>query len=333
MLSIHVGADDLLHTRFALSPSFELCGLLRVLSRPFPHTVPPAWITRMRPVYRRLCRNTDLPAVVALIGPKHGADFIAPPPRSLSQTWSDEMAAVRATPPEQVQSEIDRCLALQPVREPRAEAVLRHDDVLERIAGALDTAWHALLASEWLRLRAICERDVLHRLTQLGRQGWAAALGGLHRTVRWGERSIEIGPSDEQRTIDLGGNGMLFVPSVFVWPGVAVHLDSPGLPAVIYPARGTGALWSRRTSPVADEDALAALVGRSRARILLALAEPTTTTHLAHLLDLAVGAVGDGLAILRRSGMVDRVRRGRAVVYTRTPLGDAVVAGDVATGE
>ncbi|GAA1035085.1 hypothetical protein GCM10009557_41700 [Virgisporangium ochraceum] len=195
---------------------------------------------------------------------------------------------------------------------------------MARIADALATAWHELLAPDWPQLRAICERDVVHRAGELGRGGWAAALSGLHDAVRWNAGGIEIarmpgGP------VTLGGAGLTLVPSVFVWPGLAAHHDDPWPRAVIYPARGTAALLE--PSGQRPADALVALIGRSRAQLLVALAEPASTTQLARANRLAVGAVGDHLAVLLEAGLVDRARAGRSVLYRRTPLGDALVGG------
>ncbi|MDR3084504.1 MAG: helix-turn-helix domain-containing protein [Streptomyces sp.] len=68
-------------------------------------------------------------------------------------------------------------------------------------------------------------------------------------------------------------------------------------------------------------------MGRTRALLLLELAAPASTTQLARSLDLAPGAVGDHLTVLRRAGLLDRARTGRSVLYRRTALGDALAAG------
>jgi DNA-binding transcriptional ArsR family regulator len=324
MLRFEAGADDLLRSRFAISPLFELDNLLRKLSGLSPYRLPGAWSARLAPVYRRLRATTDLDAVLALHSRTRGPGFAAPPPRSLAQSIGDDLATVRATALPDARREIDRCLNLRPARDERVLAILRGDDVVERIARALQTAWHELLAADWPQLRALCERDVVHRAGQLSRSGWAGALDGLHPRVRWREGAIEILRSAENLTVFLGGQGLLLVPSVFLWPQVSAHVDPPWPATLIYPARGIAALWE--TPVTAIQGALGALVGRTRAGLLAALDQPASTTQLARSLGLATGAVGDHLTVLRAAGLLTKARSGRAVLYRRTPLGDALLA-------
>src|SRR5262249_36395477 len=156
------------------------------------------------------------------------------------------------------------------------------------------------------------ERDVLYRSAELGRAGWAVAFAGLPR-VRWRAGALEVSVSGPTRTVLLGGDGLLLVPSVFVWPGIAAFADDPWPKALVYPARRAGALWE---GPTGDHPgALGDLVGHTRARLLRALDIPTSTTALARATGLATGAVGDHMAVLRRAGLVDGSRAGRSVLY------------------
>ncbi len=324
MLRFAVGTEELLHSRFAISPLLELDFLLRTLSGRRRPRLPAGWAERLAPAYRQLRRDTDLDAVLALQSRFYGPEFIAPPPRTLAQTVADDLLTVRATPLAQARREIARCLDRRPATDQRVLAVLHGDDVVDRIADALTRAWRELLAADWLHLRAICERDVVHRAGRLGGAGWAAALDDLHPQLRWGDGAIELRGSPQNQTVTLHGEGLLLIPSVFLGPGVAAHLEDPWPKTLIYPARGTAALWAAR--PPAESGALADLLGRTRARLLVALAEPASTTHLARSLGLATGAVGDHLTILRRAGLLDKARSGRSILYRRTPLGDALAA-------
>jgi DNA-binding transcriptional ArsR family regulator len=336
VLRFEMAAEDLLRSRFALSPLFELDCLLRALAgvrcgrragvgcaghhgHPAPR-LPAGWLQRLRPAFERLRRETALDAALALLLPHEGANLIAPPPRRLAQSIDDDLASVRATPPDSARAEIERFVALQPELSDRVLAMLRAPDVLERIAAALEAAWHALVAPDWPRLRAICERDVVHRTGELGRGGWDAALDGLHPAVRWRDGGVEL-PRMTGGTVAVGPGGLTLVPSVFIWPGTAAHHDDPWPRSIIYPARGVGALLEAADP---SPDALADLLGRSRARLLAALGTPASTSQLANSLGMAVGAVGDHLAVLHRAGLLDRARAGRSVLYRRTPLGDAL---------
>jgi DNA-binding transcriptional ArsR family regulator len=324
MLRFQVGADDLLRSRFAISPLFELDNLLRKLSGTSPHRLPATWSARLAPAYQRLRAVTDLDVVLALYSRTRGPAFAAPPPRSLAQTIEDDLATVRATALPDVRRDIARCLTLRPVNDERILAVLRGGDVVERTARALEAAWHELLAADWPQLRALCERDVVHRAGQLSSSGWAAALDGLHPRVRWRDGAIEVLRTAEDRTVSLGGEGLLLVPSAFLWPEVAAHIGQPWPATLIYPARGIAALWE--TPAPAAPGALGELVGRTRAGLLTALDQPASTTQLARSLGLGTGAVGDHLVVLHRAGLLTKARSGRSVLYRRTPLGDAVIA-------
>jgi DNA-binding transcriptional ArsR family regulator len=273
-------------------------------------------------VFRRLRAETALDAVLALQTRHYGAAFIAPPPSGLAQTIEDDLASVRGTPLRLARAEIDKCLNRVPVTAERTLALLADRRVVELLADTLETAWHALLAADWLQLRAICERDVVHRAGLLSRQGWAAAIDGLDRRLRWRDGGIEIAWRHHNETVEVGGSGLLLVPAVFIWPHVAVQIEPPWPRSLIYPARGIAGLW--QPAATARPGALAALVGRSRATLLVALAEPASTTQLARSLRLAPGAVGDHLTVLREAGLVHRARSGRSVLYQRTPLGDAL---------
>ncbi|MFJ2590517.1 ArsR/SmtB family transcription factor [Streptomyces sp. NPDC087538] len=325
MLRFEVTVEDLLRSRFALSPAMELCTLLRSLAgqdRPLPR----AWATRLLPAFERLRRETELNAALALHTPRSGADFIAPPPRGLNQTWAEDLSTIRATPLETARHEFATTATGPSARDPRVRAVLDSTDAVPRIAEAMDQAWHELLAADWPQLRAICERDVVHRVGVIGEHGWARTIESLHPGITWRDGGIELGFFPRGGTVRLAGDGLLLIPSVFVGPSVAAHLEDPWPRTLIYPARGSAALWGEQET-VPQPDTLAALVGRARVRLLVALDAPASTSHLARSLAMAPGAVGDHLAILRDAGLLVRARSGRSVLYRRTPLGEALIGG------
>jgi DNA-binding transcriptional ArsR family regulator len=56
------------------------------------------------------------------------------------------------------------------------------------------------------------------------------------------------------------------------------------------------------------------------------LGAPRSTTELAERLTLSPATASHHLAALRDAGLVTGRREGRAVLYVRTPLGDALAA-------
>lgn len=329
MLRIDVGGEDLAKSRFALSPLWELTQALRRLAAPPGRTDQALrpWVERARERYAALRREADVDAVLALQAPGYGVDFLSPTPTGVAVSIDDLLDEVRATPLVTARSQIADALRRQRRVGARVRSVLRREDIASYLADVLSAAWTRLLAPEWPLLRAILERDVVHRAEQLAAGGWSAALADLHTRARWSDGAIVVAPAADAHT-DLGGRGLMFVPSVFVWPGLAWTLDPPWPPSLIYPARGVAALWERASS--AAPPGLARLLGASRAEVLLALDTPGSTSQLAGVLGQSLGGVGDHLAALRDAGLVTRARTGRSVLYRRTPVGDALVAaGDV----
>jgi DNA-binding transcriptional ArsR family regulator len=330
-LRIDVRNEDLTMSRFALSPLWELTHALRLLAggpRVRDEPVLRPWLLRARDRYRALARETDLGVIGALNPPGWGADFLAPVPASVHTTIGDLLDQVRSTPAGQAQREVATALGRQPRVDPRVEHILTSDRVAGYVADVLAVAWQALLEPEWRTLRAILERDVVYRAGQLASRGWAAALTDLHADLSWRQGRIELSRWAADENADLGGRGLLFIPSVFAWPGLALRLDPPWPPALVYPARGVSALWEQ-PGRAGSGNALHRLLGVSRAAILLALEDPASTTQLAATLGQSLGGIGDHLAVLREAGLVARARSGRSVLYRRTPVGDALAAAEL----
>jgi DNA-binding transcriptional ArsR family regulator len=325
LLRIDIGPDDLAATRFAIAPLAELEHLLRKLDRPHSRTTAGLAVraSRWGQRYAPLRNGLEARALRALRPTGWGADFIAPPPSGMANTPEGDLAVVRATPPAVVRAQVRHALDMGGPVDADVRAVLTRGDVAGWLAGALERMWRALVAADWPLLVAIAERDVLHRADRLTRGGWAAALDGLHPGLRWHDGAVVVtGRPDERARLD--GRGLVLVPSVFLHPRLATYLEPPWQPTIIYPARGSSALWESRP---ATPDSLARLLGTSRAELLQQLDSPASTTQLVAATGYALGAVGDHLKVLREAGLVAGTRAGRSVIYRRTPVGDAVVAG------
>ncbi|MER6008721.1 DUF5937 family protein [Nonomuraea angiospora] len=320
---IEVTPQDLVATRFAISPLIETMHAQWVLAGRLEAGVHGRWAARWRGTYRELERaHPVLRAADAISGNRRGTNvaFIAPPPTAVNVPFEAELAAMRRTPLEQAHAEIARALTGRPAAGGVRE-LLAGPRVVERFADAYEALWTEIVSHDWPRFRAILQRDVAHRAGRLAAYGWAAALEDLSPQVHWRPRGqIEVELTSLHGLRRLGGKGLLFLPSAFT-TAVGAYLEDAWPYAMIYPARGAAAV------PAAADADLSALIGRSRARILAELAEPATTTQLAALLGQSLGTTGGHLAALRRTGLIAGTRVGRGVLYARTPLGDALVDG------
>jgi hypothetical protein len=193
---------------------------------------------------------------------------------------------------------------------------------LPALADLFRAYWERALAPHWPRIRALLEGDILYRARRLADGGAQALFADIHPEVAFGEDVLRIDMPYEVDA-DLGGRGMVFVPSAFTWPRPAVSVEPPYAPFLVYPARGVGGLWEPERS--AAPEALAALLGARRAAVLSALHGPRSTTELARALELSPGSVSQHLSVLRDAGLVHGHRVGRAVLYVRSEKGEGLL--------
>ena len=234
----------------------------------------------------------------------------------------EELERLRATPAELVSRDI--AVIFRGRRPPASVQAVLADPRrgLDRMASVLEAWWTRALEPHWPRIRSLLDADLAHRARRLTEGGPAALFSDLHPGVTWREDRLELGISFHAR-MPLDGQGLLIVPSVFYWHAVAPIVAPPWQPTLFYPARGLELLWE----PGAPApDALAGVIGRSRADLLTALDAPRSTTGLARRLGLSAGAVSQHLAALRAAGLATATRRGREVLYLRTELAEQLQA-------
>jgi DNA-binding transcriptional ArsR family regulator len=108
------------------------------------------------------------------------------------------------------------------------------------------------------------------------------------------------------------------MPSAYTWPAVAAIVDEPWQPTIVYPARGIADLWQHAAPP---PDALARLLGRTRALLLAGLDRPASTATLAALHGLSPSGTSKHLTAMRDAGLITGTRHGHEIRYARTRLG------------
>jgi DNA-binding transcriptional ArsR family regulator len=325
VVTLELSVADLLRCRFAISPVSEVIEVARAIANPAARAAHGAWLREQRPALQRIASTHNLRPLLALTRPDGSAPhFLQPTPSGPVAEIDAELERIRATPAEHVRAEMDRRLrGVGPVGGD-VERALRSDGAAERLAELLGAIWSGLVQPSWSRIRSCLERDILHQSRALARDGLAAVLNDVAPSLAVDGGHVLVHENGSGRRVDEAG--MLFVPSTFIWPRVATVHAPPAAPLTIrYPARGTEVLWSPASPD--RRGGLRRLIEKTRAQILDALDQPTHTSALALQLGRSPGNVADHLAVLRSSGLVDKVRLGLHVLYSRTSLGDAILRG------
>lgn len=313
-----VNADTLAQSRFVISALAEATASLITLERgTAAHPGERAWLDTHRPAYaERLARDPVTALLIrSVLGRRWIADFFTPaPPGDGEVPFSEELALVSQTPAETAHADLAVSLG-----GPLPAGLLR-PDLPERAASLLEWVWTDTVLPYWPRRRRIIEADTVARTAQLGQGGWAAAIAGMRKGMRWlGGGRLQINAYNYPPR-EISGAQLLFVP--VTCSGGWVTWDAPHRYAVIYPCSGALAQPGSASPP----QALSALLGPARAAILALLEAPKSTTQLVALTGLALGSVGRHLKVLHDAGLTHRRRAGRTVLYSRTPAGDTLVA-------
>ena len=324
-LRLHLSVDGLARTRLAHSPLLEAVFSLRTLADPAGSSLHTPWALAAR---SRL-DGIDVETLLSLWTPCAAVpDFLTPPPRSGSPQLTEELERVRATPPEQIRR--DLAVTYEDALPPGLERLYRKPvSGVDGLVRLIEAYWERALADHWSRLRLVLDGDVVYRTRALAAGGALAVFGDLHERVAWDGGDVVIGSGGGEEPdlrVEVTHEGLLLMPSAFVWPMVATMFRPPWAPAIVYPSRGIGTLWQVGES--AGSEALAALIGRTRAGLLAMLDGPLSTSELAHRAGLSVGGVSRHLAVLRDAGLVAAHRRGHAIVHEPTALGLSLLEVD-----
>ncbi len=321
MVAIGMSAGSVAQVRFAISSLWEVVASLRVLRDPGGHAVHSSWVRRVQPeLHRRGLIGGPSSLLWELVPrePRYLPDFLTPLPTGLTTSLAAELSVFMAQPSDVVRSDL-ASYGVTPVLRPLYEDPARG---LAELAAEIEAYWEIAVAADWPRIQALLEGDILGRARQSAEHGTAAMLNSLHERVRWEDGALSVRqPHCTAESLSDGG-GLTLVPSVFVWPTV-LTVSTGAMPQIAYPARGLAILWENRPDAA---DSLAAIVGRNRARLLIEMATPVSTTELARRTGITAGGVSQHLAMLRAAGLVATHRHGRSVLNARTPAADVLVS-------
>ncbi|GAB7108596.1 DUF5937 family protein [Streptomyces phaeofaciens JCM 4814] len=325
--------EDVARIRFSLSPLGECVYSIRMLFSPDRrrrHQHQP-WVDD---VWARL-KTLDIRPLRAVIPPTgYVPDFLTPAPGTGPANVAEELAVVRETPLEHFVGEV-AWMANDPgtPADWRREAAPLHRRMLDEPAWAiakitqlLDAYWKLALEPCWRHLHSGLQSDIRSRMHVIEGSGAAPMFSSLHERVGWRNDRITVRSAYDFQE-QLGGEGLVLVPSVFCGPEVLTMLP-PLQPMIVYPRPEAAEFWnglrSDRPSP------LAALLGGVRAAVLQALLVPSSTSRLAAEVNVTPGAISQHIAVLRDCNLVTSKRVGRSVEHSLTEAGEGLVRGAVA---
>lgn len=312
MLRIVLGAEDLAALTFRVVQHVETVASVQILKQ----SVPGGPLDRWR---RRAAARVPEQAgpLLALVPPRgYVPDFLTP--ETKGESPNEAFAAVSMTPRQQLQADftrLDTRRASMPWVRQLAEG--RRED-LELVAGALRCYHRSCFADDWPELRQHLDAELARRASQMLAAGPGRVLATLHPAIRWrgGMLEVDVRFADN---VELAGRGLRLVPSLF-WRRPAFAADGFRTPTLVYPVP---------LSLVGDgsgQTALVDVMGRTRAAILHALAEPCGTSALAARVDVSLATASGHVATLRRARLAVSRRTGRSVEHALTPLGLELVS-------
>jgi DNA-binding transcriptional ArsR family regulator len=327
VITIHLSAADIERLHFGYSPlvelSFSFCTMLGSTCAAEHRT----WEDEAR----RALHGFELPYMRAVVLPyAYLADFVTPPPDGISRSLEEEFERMRHTPADVIRKNLETTLRHDaPVTNEYHHFMMYPHEALECLIEELRFYWQRTLERHWPRINSALEQDILYRARQMALHGPETMLSDLADRVCYEAGQLKIHRHSKYAAVTpeyhLNGRGLLFAPSIFKNPeGISWQIVPEWEPMFAYGARGSG-LWynARRPDPAKE---LELTLGAARARLLLALADPTSTTELGVKLHMTAGAVSQQLTRLRKAKLVESQRSGHKVYYRLTDRGEKLLA-------
>ncbi|MDT0466628.1 ArsR/SmtB family transcription factor [Streptomyces gibsoniae] len=314
-MRIHLTAADMARIRFAPRPAplQELNAALSMACRRDNDPVLGHWRWRLL---------HSLPAAVRplqdLVPAGQAPGFLD----VFSDTLHDGLEVVRSWRPELARAELERVYANIPSPSPVPPWVRdlhRGDaDAWQILSHAQQAAFETVLRPVWSAVQDLHHAEFTRHAVTVAEHGVGSALTDLVPGSRLHGDIWEL-DAPGRRDIRPDGRGLLLLPT-FHWTGHPLISDLPDHPvALTYPA-GPGL-----PLPLASENALSDVLGRTRLAILLLLDREHTTGDLARRLGVSNATASAHTAALRGASLITTSRAGRAVLHRRTPLGTLLV--------
>ena len=314
VLRIHFTRQDLLLMQLAgqSDPMWEAVLGTHVLVAPAGRLTPrlSAWKANARrkidPEVRSACRLLmDLAPADASYFP----DFLTP--IEAMEGLDTGLDALRSTPRSRIRHELGFASKRRALPNWTCSLARGEGEAMQDVARSFQIINDRLIRPDWTQVAAALEMDRSERLSALERS-FSSLLDSMY-PFTWNDPVLSA-PYPMDWDIRLGGRGICFIPSYFCDRSPVAIVDPKLPPVVVYPLQ----VASRRT---AHDEALGALLGDNRAKVLVSLRTASTTGDIAAMAGLRPSVVSGHLKILRNAGLVESERQGQHVLHTLTPRG------------
>ena len=329
-------ADDVARTRFSPAPApliettMALAELRRTVTARVPGRVIP-WLREAGLAFPASARP-----LLDLIGPRGPWLIFA---NSVTPDIDEALEMLRAMPAELLRMELGAVWEYRSGRPPAWVRQLADGDREARdvFVRALSDLHAAVVAPRWDSVLSAFHASAASRMSVLASGGHEKLFAALDPRLRWRDDGLDCTGVDSEweREMKLDGSGLLIQP-LACWAGPTVFScgDGPAgaAPVLLYGCAPSGqpgppdtvlANTAPAGSPVGD--ALAALLGPTRAAVLRALRKPCGTAELAQEVRISPASASEHAKVLRDAHLIETSRAGRSVRHSLTMLGAAML--------
>ncbi len=324
MLKIFFSGDDVARTRVAPAPDplWETVLSLHILQSRSAQPSFGLWRDAVSERLRSAGPSRDIRLLFTLNPPTgYFPDFLTP--LAGFDGLGAGLDALASTSPALLNRDLGILASERPV--PTEAGALARGEVaaIADLTNALRSYFEIALAPHWASIESVVEADRARRVRAIAGSGAAGLLQSLRPAMRWHGDELHVDyPFD--RDLDLGGRGLLLLPSYFCWRYPVTLLDPDLPPVLVYPAERPAA---HDAMPDESRQALRALLGNTRASALAAVGDGCTTSGLARRIGVSAAAASQHATVLRNAGLITSHRDRNMVVHSITPLGTAVLNG------
>ncbi|WP_327348188.1 winged helix-turn-helix domain-containing protein [Streptomyces europaeiscabiei] len=330
MLRIHFTDGDLARVHLAREPDpvWETLLGLHHLTTPrcrLPVFTPWRRDARARVAEGHLAGPVRMLSTLAPASAGYWPDFLTP--GASADGMEAALEALRATPKPQLRQEMDRLAETHPLPGWAHRLAGGEPHRMEEVATAFRLVHRTIITPDWTGAARTTEADRALRTRVLCDRGVHGLLDSFRPLMDWRPPVLHV-RYPEDRDLHLGGRGLRLIPSHFCWK-TPIALADASLPQVLaYPVTHPPA-WAPSVTRDRRPEALATLLGRTRARVLAALDTTATTGEVAQRLNISAPSASEHITALREVSLAHSQRTGSQVVHTLTPLGTALLRGEL----